>query len=514
MADSQDRVVDEYQLRAQIAKGGVAELWEATEGQGGRTLAIKLLSPEARDRSDVITLLKQEAAVGKTLSHENLVPVHKFVKNRKHIYLVLELFKAPSLKQALQKDVLSAQARFKRLVEGLCGGLAHMHEKGWIHNDIKPDNILLSKSGETRLIDYSLALKAGGIGAMMGIKQIRGTRTYIAPETIKKKYPTVQTDFYSLGATLYEVLAGQVPFTSDNPNELLRKHLTATPMPPSTLNDNVHSDADKFVLRLLSKKPAHRPKDVAEIAAETRNMKFFKRDPAELLAEREAKEKASASEVSIGKRLDSRTDAARGGRHAPEGKRPAGATKPKPKPAPPAKKPEPVKPPAPQPAAAPPAGGPPPGYPPGYPPPGYPPGYPPPPGYAPPGYIPGQPGMPQQPAAGGPPLPPGYPPGFAYPPPGPAPASAVPPGGPAPAAATPGGQGAPAPVAPTVTPAPASSPPAPAVPAAADRPEVHIPGQGRIVPGRGQVHENRHASQDDDQAAEDLPAMDELPEIF
>ncbi|MEM1061567.1 MAG: serine/threonine-protein kinase, partial [Planctomycetota bacterium] len=424
---SESQTVDEYELKSMVAKGGVAELWEATEGQAGRVVALKMLTEDGRQKSDVISMLKQEAAVGKTLSHENLMPAKKFVKNRKHCYLVLELFKAPSLKNALQKDVLSVQAKFKRLLEGVLGGLGHMHDRGWIHNDIKPDNVLISKSAEVRLIDYSLSVKGGGLGKLMGISQIRGTRTYIAPETIRKKFPTPQTDFYSLGVTLYEVLAGQVPFTSDNPNELLKKHLTAPPIPPSTLNENVTGDADKFVTRLLSKKPDHRPKDVAEMLAETRNMKFFKRDPGELLAEREAAEKASAATTSIGKRLDSRTDAARGGRHAPEGKRPDAdkllAAKNQKKPDPKKKSAKPAQPPMAAPAAGAAAGAAAP--PPGYPPPGYPqhmappPGYGPPPGYFPPGFVPGQP-MPAVPGQPAPQQqsPPGYPPGYPYPMPG------------------------------------------------------------------------------------------------
>jgi serine/threonine-protein kinase len=156
------------------------------------------------------------------------------------------------------------------------------------------------------------------------VKVAQGTRTYIAPETIKKQYPTTQSDMYSFGVTLFEVLAGQPPFVGSTPNDLLGKHLTAKPPEPSFFNPNVTPDADKFILRLLSKKPAHRPKDMAEIGAELRSLKVFKRDPLEMAAEDEEKRKAEGLGLSAKSRLDSRADAVRTAAGIAAPPRPAG----------------------------------------------------------------------------------------------------------------------------------------------------------------------------------------------
>ncbi|QDT65820.1 serine/threonine protein kinase [Calycomorphotria hydatis] len=352
----QSTQVGEYQLVTPIAKGNLTEIWEATE-PGGRTVALKMLTPEARKRSDLVSMLKHEVKVCKGLEHPNLVPVRKFIKTKEHVCVVMDLVKSPTLKSAMGQDLLDVHSRLIRLVEGIGLSLGYMHSKGWIHNDIKPDNILFTKGGEVRLIDFSLCMKAPtGVNAIFaagGISAIRGTRTYIAPETIQKKYPTFQTDIYSLGVTMFEVLTGQVPYTANTPNDLLRKHLAAKIPPPSSLNENVSPEGDRLITKMMSKQPAKRHKTVDEVVAEMRSTKFFIKTPEELVKEREekiAKEKAGDS---IAVRLDSRADAERGGINAPSTRKP-----PKPKPAVPP--PQPAAPPvAQQPVAQPPVAQPP-----------------------------------------------------------------------------------------------------------------------------------------------------------
>lgn len=310
---SNDKKIDDYQLVASIASGNASQIWEVRDA-AGQTFAMKLLLPDAFKNPEQVGVLKHEAKVGQSLEHPNFIRTMKFVKSKTHCYMLMELFKCPNLKASLQSEEISVQGRFGRLAEQLCSALGFMHEKGWLHHDLKPDNILFSKSSELKILDFSLSMRRkGGLGKMVGgkVKVVQGTRTYIAPETIKKEYPTPQSDMYSLGITLFEVLAGQPPFVASSPNDLLIKHLSAKPPEPSAFNPNVTAEADKFILRLLSKKPAHRPKDMAEVAAELRSLKVFKRDPLELAAEEEEKKKAEGLGLAAKSRLDSRADAAR-----------------------------------------------------------------------------------------------------------------------------------------------------------------------------------------------------------
>ncbi|QDT39143.1 serine/threonine protein kinase [Stratiformator vulcanicus] len=473
MAESESLTkIDDYDVVGQLAKSAVSELYEVREGT--KTYVIKRLTTEAAKKSDVVAMLKQEVKVSQSMEHPNLVRAHKFVKTKEHVYAVMDLFRAPSLKIAVQGDVLELHPRFDRLCEQLFPALGYVHSKGWIHNDIKPDNILFSKAGELRLVDFSLAMKkASGVGALFAgkLKAIRGTRTYIAPETIRKEYPNPQTDIYSLGVLLYELLTGQVPFTADNPNELLKKHLASAPPMASQFNSNVTGDVDRYLVKMMAKKRDHRPRDMDEVASEFRSMKVFLQDPTELIAERDKKDaKDAEGGENLGVRLDSRTDAARGGKNAPPSAR--AKSKPKPRPVPP-----PAAPPTPPAVAS-----------------------------QPPAPAPAQPTAPP-PAA-----PPQAAPAAQQQQPAPAPpvapaASAQPPAAPPAPQSPPAQQSAP----------PPQSPPQPQTQSkpAAEQPShtVHIPGQGHVSPGRGQIPQEVHPSRGEE-AEEDLPVMDELPEVL
>lgn len=485
MADEQQEQqnkIDDYLLISVIGSGKTAQIWEVMHEQSGHMFAMKLLLPEAMANAEEKAFLKHEAKVAEQLEHPNLIRAHGLVMRKTECYFLMELFKTPNLKQFIFADAAGVHERFRKLVEGSCAGLGYMHDKGWVHKDIKPDNILLNRAGEVRIIDFSLAVrKAGGLAKLMGGSKkaaIRGTRTYLAPETIRKEPSTPATDIYSLGITFYEALVGTPPFKGDSPQDLLKKHIAAPCPEPSLSNDQVTPEMDAFILKMLAKKPKDRFQEMSEVLTAFANIQVFKQADPDEEEQRKAEEAAriasgekSADEIELEElmmeRRDSRTDAriremltANPGLHETfkelqikqqerEAKRQAelkrradrlatergGDTEKKAKPKPkPAAAQQPVQQP-PQPAA--PAYYPPQQMPPGYPqmPPGYPqqiPGYPP--GY--PQQMPGMPpGYPQMPGAPMPgmPAPQGYPqqmPG--YPPQGMPPQQMPPQGAPQP----------------------------------------------------------------------------------
>lgn len=397
---AETETLDGYELVNCVATGGVTQIWEIKRPGAAQSQAMKLLLPEAFNDPEHKKSLKHEATVGKSLSHPNLITILDLKITKKFGYFTMEYFRSPNLKGMIRGDHTLVKSKAKRVMECVSQALVHMHEKGWIHKDVKPDNVLLTKGGEVRLIDFSLASRAGNVVAHAMTRKsniaIQGTRTYLAPELIRREVLTPSADIYSLGVLLYEMLTGNPPFRTANPNDLLMMQVRDTPANPASLDDNISPEADALVMKMLAKQPKLRQANMQEVFSEVRKIEFYKRDP-QLVAKEKAEKVKGSDAQAMNDLLDSRMDVerqAKGIKLAPRNRNtmPTGAQvkelekKPAPKPGAA----------APAPAAGPAPAMPMPGYPgmpmPGMPPYGYP-GMPMQPGMPMMGY-PGYPGMP------------------------------------------------------------------------------------------------------------------------
>ena len=308
----EELIDDQYQLVMGIATGSSSQVNEVVEKTSSRHLAMKILKKDVPEFKANKAQLKRESEILKSLDHPLIIKFEKYSSNRDHTYILMEYFRASNLKLQIKAETNKVHLRIRSLFEGVCSALSHVHLKGFIHRDIKPDNILLNRVGEVRLCDFSLSSRQKkGLGKMIAgrLKSIQGTRTYIAPETIRRQQPTIQTDLYSLGVLFYEVLTGRTPFQAPTPEELLHKHLKVEAPNPSEFNPNVSPEMDRIVAKLLKKKPADRPASVDEVLGELKRIRIFKEDIVDEVLTKKANEDAEFMTMVSEARLDSRADA-------------------------------------------------------------------------------------------------------------------------------------------------------------------------------------------------------------
>jgi serine/threonine protein kinase len=275
-----EEVLGGYKLLKHMMTGQTSQVWEVVELASGRHFAMKLLLPEkAQDRMHR-GFLFHEAEVGQQLAHPNIIKIVAVDKSKEQPHFVMEFFPAGNLKMRLMReDHEFIHDRLPEILKQWATALAFMNAKGWVHRDVKPDNVLVNSGGELRLIDFALAKRISKASLFSRLFQkkgkVQGTRSYMSPEQIRGKPLDGRADIYSFGASVYELLTGRPPFRASTSHELLTKHLFEKPVTPRQFNENVTEEFASLVLQMLAKKKEDRPKDFHEILMAMRSMKIF-----------------------------------------------------------------------------------------------------------------------------------------------------------------------------------------------------------------------------------------------
>lgn len=264
-----------YRLAKFIRSGNACQIWEAIRDKTDR-FVLKVLRSDYWGNKEEIAFLKHEYEVAHALAQPNIIKIHEFNTEGKIAYLVLDVFSILNVKQAMRECLPRVQRQSAKIFEQMALALGHMHEKGWVHCDVKPDNFLLNDDGVIKLIDFTISRKAatGLMGRLFGkSKVIRGTRSYMAPEQIRGQPVDGRADIYALGCVYYEILAGRPPYVGDSPNDLLQRHLTA-PIPSAVVyNEDITSEMNTLMRDMLAKKPDDRPQTMLDVVKQLRPMK-------------------------------------------------------------------------------------------------------------------------------------------------------------------------------------------------------------------------------------------------
>jgi serine/threonine-protein kinase len=257
-----------YALGEMIGTGGMADVFIGDDTRLNRKVAIKVLRRDlARDPSFVARFRKEALAAG-GLNHSGIVSVYDSGEENNSPYIVMELITGESLRQLLQKGLIP-QARALEIVEGILQALEYSHKEGIVHRDIKPGNIMITVSGDIKVMDFGIARATDDIGATMtNTWNVVGTAQYLSPEQATGEMADGRSDLYSLGCLMYELLTGRPPFTGDTPVSIAYQHVSSPITPASQVKPGLSTDIDRMLEVVLSKDPNNRYQDATAMLAD------------------------------------------------------------------------------------------------------------------------------------------------------------------------------------------------------------------------------------------------------
>ncbi len=260
--------LDEYRLEALLGHGGMARVYRARDTQLNRLAAVKVIDTPFRAEADYVARFRREAQACAQLDHPHIVRLYRYGEVSDVLYMAMQYIEGRDLETVLEEyaaaDKCFSTDRIQRLMTEICSALDYAHAQGVIHRDVKPSNIIIDQKDRAVLTDFGLALlvEAGTRG------EIFGSPFYIAPEqAISSANATTQSDLYSVGVILYEMIAGRVPFIANNPLDVAMLHMTEPPRPPSELNPQVTPQLEAVILKTLAKEPNERYQTGAALVA-------------------------------------------------------------------------------------------------------------------------------------------------------------------------------------------------------------------------------------------------------
>ncbi|PYS83336.1 MAG: hypothetical protein DMF67_09320 [Acidobacteria bacterium] len=271
------RVLDgKYEIVAQLGAGGMGAVYLARRVLIGDEVAVKVLHTRFVNDETLVERFRREARAAAQLNHPNVVTIHDYGEARGpagFAYIVMELVRGESLRDLLRREGRMEAGRAVALMRGVCAGVGAAHRRDIVHRDIKPDNIIVIPPDEdesaerVKVVDFGIAKlrDMAAEGALTHVGAVVGTPHYMSPEQCKGEPLDARADVYSLGALLYEMLAGSPPFTAANISGVILKHVSEPP-PPVPQDLRVPPALEEAIARSLSKDPEGRQRDATEFA--------------------------------------------------------------------------------------------------------------------------------------------------------------------------------------------------------------------------------------------------------
>lgn len=263
-------------LVRQLGAGRHCQIWEAVDRTTGGRVAVKAVLPAMAADAVQRQLLAHELKVAKSLDHPTVIRIDRLCEERVP-HLVMELFPHDDLKKQIAAGVTALVPKLQRIVTETALALDHVHARGWVHRDFKPENVLAAADGQVKLIDLAIAAKASGfLGKFLGAKNPpMGTPSYMSPEQIRGQALDARSDIYAFGCVLFELIAGKPPYQAATVNDLLNKHVSAAVPAVSAVNPNATTTVTDLLRKMLAKKPADRPASMREVLKQLRTIRLL-----------------------------------------------------------------------------------------------------------------------------------------------------------------------------------------------------------------------------------------------
>jgi len=267
-------VIGDYRLEERIGRGGMGVVFRATQLSLGRSVAVKLITPELADDPAYRERFKREARLAARIAHPNVVPVHQAEEHEGHLFIAMHYVPGSDLRSFLKERGRLEPGEAVRIVEQVAAALDAAHELGLVHRDVKPGNVLLSgKKGEhVYLTDFGLTKNISSTADITRTGAFVGTLDYIAPEQLRAARVDGRADVYALGCVLFQLLTGAVPFKRDSDPAKLYAHMSEPPPRASETDPTLPAGFDGVIQRSMAKSPDERYPTAGEMAAAARGV--------------------------------------------------------------------------------------------------------------------------------------------------------------------------------------------------------------------------------------------------
>ena len=287
-----------YEITELIGVGGMADVYKATGLIDNKTVAVKILKREYAENEEFLRRFRNESKMVAALSHPNIVRVYDVGFSDKLQFMVMEYIDGITLKEYIDNEKVLTWKDSVHFIIQVLRALQHAHDKGIVHRDIKPQNIMLFTDGTIKVMDFGIA-KSAKEQAYTATDQAIGTVYYISPEQARGDEVDEKSDIYSVGVMFYEMLTGQKPFDADKPISIAVMHMNNTPQRPRAINPDIPAGLEEIILRAMEKDPENRYQTAADMI---KDIESFKSNPNmtfgyyEEVQEKSSKKKASDAE--------------------------------------------------------------------------------------------------------------------------------------------------------------------------------------------------------------------------